>query len=499
MSRSTALDEIHRLIKQGRVQDASSAFSSLHLAYPEDALILREWGLFALSINRRDEALTQLQRSATLNPHDARTHNALGQAWQRFYRYRDAEVAFRNAVNADEGYAAAHSNLIACLERQNKIDDAFQHLKTARALCPDSNLFDVREAIILRRQKKYREAVAILDKNDYPQDNMTRLLALNERANLLDCLGDYGEAFSAYDEFADLARNTWSITNHSKSVYLERITHYRSAFTADLIDSWPSSKGASLTPQPGLLIGFPRSGTTLIQHILQTHPAIHSTEEVPAIPRIAEQLERNGNYPECLRNMTDTEVQRFHDIYFKIHKGEPDWKDKSVLIDKYPLLSIHAGLFYRIFPGCPIIFALRHPCAAIWSAYTQMFIPNEALIHTYSLEDTVTLYCKTMELWLHYKSIIPFKAMYVRYEDLIDNMPSVTAAILEFLGLPWDDDVLRFHHHALKRGDIRTPSYSQITQPIYSDSKEKWLHYRTHFEPYFKQLKPYADKWGYEL
>jgi Sulfotransferase domain len=126
-------------------------------------------------------------------------------------------------------------------------------------------------------------------------------------------------------------------------------------------------------------------------------------------------------------------------------------------------------------------------------------VPNEASVHLYSLQDAVNLYTKVMDLWQVYEASLPIKVHYVRYEDIPSDFKGTVGNLLKFLDVPWDDTVLSYDKKVKEKANVISPSYSQVSEKIYDRAKYRWLAYREHLEPYLEQLRPYAERFGYDV
>ena len=206
-----------------------------------------------------------------------------------------------------------------------------------------------------------------------------------------------------------------------------------------------------------------------------------------------------SDYPGFLEYMPSEQIERVRDEYFKAHKSHKDWEDKPVFIDKVPLNINILDLDYRLFPESKIIVALRHPCDCVLSCFMYEFTPSITMIQTASLERCALLYRKTMDLLEQYEEVLPLPIHKVRYEDLITDMEGEARKIIDFLGLSWDDAVLDYRNTAKNRDYINTPSYSQVTQKLYTSARYRWLRYRKHLEPVISILQPWIEKYGYSL
>ena len=148
-------------------------------------------------------------------------------------------------------------------------------------------------------------------------------------------------------------------------------------------------------------------------------------------------------------------------------------------------------LINLIFPKSKIIFTVRHPNDTVLSCFQQIFKPNNAMANFTSLKTSSIIYDKVMSGWDLYKKHLSFEYIESKYENLIEDFDNQTLKILEFLGIGWDENVKNYRKTALERGKINTPSSSQVVQPLYKSSIEKWKNY----EQYFKDCHQYLEKW----
>ena len=168
------------------------------------------------------------------------------------------------------------------------------------------------------------------------------------------------------------------------------------------------------------------------------------------------------------------------------------------MIDKFPLMTLRAAHIHRAFPDAKFIFALRHPCDVVLSCYMQNFMVTSAMSSFLTLENSAKLYDSAMTFWECAREVMPLDVHTVRYEDMVQDLEGELRPLIAFLGLEWDDALLDHQKTARDRGYIRTPSYAQVTEKVYTRSSGRWEAYRQHLEPILPVLAPWIEKFGYQ-
>ncbi len=235
-------------------------------------------------------------------------------------------------------------------------------------------------------------------------------------------------------------------------------------------------------PSPLFLLGFPRSGTTLLDTFLMGHPAFEVHEERPFLDAAAAQpdtVSARAAYRSALaREMRDP---------------------SRIQVDKYPLASARAPLIHRMFPDARYLFALRHPCDVVLSCFMTRFRLNWGVSAFLHLDDAVRTYDRVMTVWQRSRMRFDLSVHEVRYEELIEDPGQVLRGIADFAGAPFDPAMLEHQDTAAARGMISTPSHGQVVQPLYKRAAGRWHRYRDQLEPYFAQLEPWCTAFGYDL
>ena len=245
--------------------------------------------------------------------------------------------------------------------------------------------------------------------------------------------------------------------------------------------------------EPVFLLGFPRSGTTLLDTILRSHPEIDVVEEKPIIHSIENIITSQYKYPlNEISKLNDQQLKNLRERYLEnLMSYSTKRKEAKVIIDKFPFNTICLPLINLLFPNAKIIFTHRNPYDTVLSCFQQAFEPNNAMANFQSIDSTAKIYDLTMNMWVDYKDKLDIKYVMSKYEDLIEDFDTNILKVLNFLNLEWNKNIKNYIDTELKREKINTPSSSQVIQPLYKTSIEKWKYY----EKFFKDSHNYLDKW----
>ena len=255
--------------------------------------------------------------------------------------------------------------------------------------------------------------------------------------------------------------------------------------------------------QPLFILGFPRSGTTLLEQILTSHPRIAAGDELPIISEIAtlmpRMLDSPLGYPEALAElwMGDhrDDLGNLRDHYLRrvaqlgIVPAGAGW-----FTDKMPLNETDTGLIALLFPRSPLLHLVRHPLDVVLSVFSNLLTHGHYC--AYALETAAQHYVLVSELVEHYRSQMALRYMAVRYEDLVDDQEATVRRVLDFVGEDFDPSCLAFHEN---RRYARTASYAQVSEKLYSSSRYRHRNYITHLQPAIDILRPTIERLGYTV
>lgn len=410
----------------------------------------------------------------------------------------DAERCFRKAIQIGP-QLRFYRELALLYERVNQPEKAIKFAMVPIRSMPDDPSLNLALAKCESRLGKLDEALVRLEKFCDKTEKLNFKAEFQNRiGSILDKKGRINEAYQAFQASKDILKTT----DDYKSLDLETPHEGISGMMKLDLKTLPVYQGKNQNePDIGQLvffIGFPRSGTTLIQQILDSHPDIVVAEEKQPIATPIRLLQHfETKYPDVIQTLSQQHINDLRNIYLKEMMNFVSFDKNTTVVDKLPLNISTVPLIITMFPEAKIIFGLRHPYGSCLSCLMQYFQLNNSMANLMSLDEITNLYAKTMKLWT--KTIsqrkVPFH--YVRYENIVQNLANETREMINFLGLEWAPEVLEYAKTAKDKGLITTPSYSQVVQPIYADALEKWRAYEKYFEPYKDRLEPYVRAFGY--
>jgi tetratricopeptide (TPR) repeat protein len=484
--------------KAGRLTEAVASYDRALAFAPDNAEAQCNKGRALHGLDALDDAATAYRAALALRPAYAKAWRFLGDALAESGATAEAEESFRKALTLAPGDSETLAALAALEERAGRLEDA---LATAeRALAIDRG--QVRAAVAAARCERRlgRPEAAIARLREIPVEGLDadgRAHVAFDLGASLDRAGGYVEAYRAYCDANASAAETAQAKATDRAAMPMLIGTLRERFTAQWVASW-TPPVPSEGRDPVFLIGFPRSGTTLLDQVLDAHPGLATMEEKPALDAVRHAVAAMpGGYPEALAGLDAGQIHRLRRLYLAEAARYVSVPDGARLVDKMPLNTIDAGLIARLFPEAKVLLALRHPCDVVLSGFMQAFKPNPSMVQFETLKSSALFYAGVMELWQTYEPVLALSVHRVRYEDLIADFEGETRRMLAFLGVAWDEAVLAYAERA-KGKAIATPSYHQVTQPIYSRSVGRWRNYRAAFEDVLPILAPWIATFGYQ-
>jgi Tfp pilus assembly protein PilF len=485
----------------------SGVITSPSLSPAQQALESATEGDAALGRGDWEAARRAYQSAVRLNPGRASYH--LGSAIA-CWRLGDLEAAGRQlqcAVRIDCGFAVGHSMLGEWYLEQGMPAEALESTARAMELAPMRDDVVQSRAWVLEAAGKLDDAWALVTQLLQRGFRTTSVAKLHARlarfrgqqkpaldlilqllragglpaveasnlhlsaADLLDSLGQYDEAFQFAAHGNALRRPAYDPAMQEQ--FVDRCIRY---FTRQQMQSLP--KATYRSSAPVFIVGMPRSGTSLVEQILASHPAVHGAGELDYLYRVVKGLigmlsVPDEEFPECLNSLTVDEANGMAQIYLgPLTVLAPAARR---ITDKMPLNFIHLGLISMLFPESRVIHCRRNPLDTCLSCFMTPF--NNGHDFKYDLTHLGLFFRQYERLMDHWKHVLDIPILDVVYEDLISNTEPVSRQLVEFLDLPWDPQCLRFYQTARSTA---TSSVQQVRQPIYKSSAGRWHRYEKH-------------------
>jgi Flp pilus assembly protein TadD len=262
--------------------------------------------------------------------------------------------------------------------------------------------------------------------------------------------------------------------------------------------SWKPLSSPHGQESPVFVVGFPRSGTTLLEQMLDAHPDFRSMDERAFIHELTERMERVGQrYPADLAGLTQSEVDQLRAAYSRMVARVLPHLGHQRLVDKNPLNMLCLPMIMRLFPEARIILCLRHPCDVLLSCYMQSFRSPAFMILCSSLQRLARGYVQAFEQWQRHVEVFSPHVLEWRYESVVGSFGEHVERLGEFLDVADAAPMARFAEHAQNKRFISTPSYAQVTQGIHRNAVDRWHAYRAQFEDVLPILRPWIERFGY--
>jgi len=341
----------------------------------------------------------------------------------------------------------------------------------------------------------------LLERTDLGEEN--RADTLDIRATARDAQDRPDDAFADYAALNAILRRLHAGTfNADPDQRPPGLARRQAEFLATTpASAWAPSAGqdnvgGAMVRNHVFLVGFPRSGTTLLEKVLAGHPACATLEEVNILALAGKDILDGDAAWSRLAALSPDEADARRRVYWKgVSDNLGGDLAGKVVIDKLPLHTLYLPLISKLFPSACILFALRDPRDVVLSCFRRRFRVNVAMYEFLSLADTADFYDATMTLAAAARAILPLNLREVRHESVIDDFDAVIGGVLDFMGLDWDPEVRRFADRL--GGRMKTPSHAQLRRGLNSDGVGQWRRYETHMNPVLRILEPWAARYGY--
>jgi Tfp pilus assembly protein PilF len=479
----------------GEYQESYICFEKILKIDSNHIAALNNFGLLLKNIKEYKKALKCFEKIIHLDVNFIKAYNNIGTISLELGDVKTAILNFKKVLKLNPESLISYQNLLAAYENSNQIENYQKTLKLSQKKFPDEDILIFYEGVLLFRKKNFLEAISQLNNLNFKNYDL-EIKRNFFIARAYDGINNEDKAFKYFVKANELQKNTLEAKKFNKNRYLKNIEKRKNYFNEKNINKWRVINYPKPIINIAFLVGFPRSGTTLLDTILRSHPKIKIIEEKPMTLKMIDKIKNNDLH--SLENITNQEIKNLQQEYLIEISKHINVEDKSNLyIDKLPLNLINAGEIIRIFPNAKFIFSLRHPLDCVLSCFMQNFNLNDAMINFLNIKDSSILYKETMELWNRYISLLKINYVSIKYEDLIKNLEDNIKPIIKFLNLNWDKSVLNYRNTALNREKISTPSYYQVIQPIYQNANQRWKRYQKYLSDIDPDLNKLIKKYKY--
>ncbi len=473
-------------VQAHRPDVAARAYQALLDAHPDSDFpaVHAKLGFVLLGLRRHAEAAPHFARALETHPDDVPVRVGLAYALQRQSSWLAAEDHYRRALVLQPGHAQAMLGMGTCLRQRGHPEDACIWFE--RALQADPACMDAYH--LLSTLRRFAEDDPVLAQCEAQQPRVA-LLPPIKQARYWFALGKmredaarFDEAFSAYAAGNRARAGLFALDESGADAWLGRTC---AAFDATLLavhPRRPSTDGRV----PVFVVGMPRSGTSLIEQILASHPDVHGAGEIPDLRDVlvAKAGDPNG-WPEQANRLSREALREMGDAYVeRVFRRAPQ---ATHVVNKTTLNYRHVGLIRMLLPQARIIHAVRDPMDSCFSCFSHLF-NGDNLPYCYDLQTLGRYYVRYARLMQHWRAVVPDAALDVRYEDVVRDTEGQVRRMLDYLGLEWNAACLDFHRN---RRIVETASRVQVRQPIYQDSVARWRHFEAHLQPLMELVAPW--------
>lgn len=463
---------------------AARAFRILLDRYPDFPGAHGNLAFVLLDLKAYAEAAKHFIAALAIEPDAARFLVGLGYCRQRQGDWEAAGDHYTRALALEPGQIQALLGLGTCARQQGRLDaaaDWFRRALAADPLCVDAyHLLSPLQHFaaddpVLAQCEAVQARVATLP----PVKRARYWFALGK---LREDVARYDAAFTAYANGNQTRAALFALDESSADAWLQQT---REAFTAELLARCPAP-AATGTRIPVFVVGMPRSGTSLIEQILDSHPQVHGAGEIPDLGTVL--TPRAGAppaWPQTVPRLAADELRALGAAYLDRVFGR--FPGATHVVNKTTLNYRHVGVIRMLLPQARIIHAMRDPMDSCFSCFTHLF-DGDNLPYTYDLGTLGRYYIRYATLMRHWAEVLPGAVLDVRYEDLVADTETQVRRMLDYVGLPWDPQCLDFHRN---QRVVETASRAQVTRPIYRSSVARWRHFEAHLQPLLELVAAY--------
>jgi Flp pilus assembly protein TadD len=494
------------LERQNRDEEALADFErSISLA-PRNAVVLNAIGLCLTRLQRLDEAVSAFDEAIRLSPTYTASYHRKGIALGMTGDVTGARRANEQAIRLNPRDTEALGSLASLAARSGDLKKAAGYAERALKLSPGQLTATAAQALIANAEHRFADAEhlmrPLLERPDLVGHGRASVMGV--LADSLDGQDRTAEAFAAYgsenEELRRLHAPRFAGMRSITDLTRELVDYFRSASQ----EAWKTQENVNESRLPGrprehvFLLGFYRSGTTLLRQVLASHPEIVALEERDFLLGPAAAYLSDAAGLARLIALSDDELAAERDTYWqKIRDAGVDLGGK-VFVDKQPMNTIKLPLIARLFPNARIVFVVRDPRDVVLSCFRRHFEVNAAMFDLLTLEGTAEFYDAVMQFADLMQPLFPEAFIVHKYEDMVADFDRSVSSLCDHLCVPFSSAMRNFHS-ATNAQDVRSPSAPQVKRELYGEGVEQWRRYQAQLVPVLPILRPWVEKFGYPV
>jgi tetratricopeptide (TPR) repeat protein len=436
-----------------------------------------------------EEAVTCTAQVTLVSPRNPLAHYLHASMLALMRRYEDAIEAYRESIRLRAHNPAAWVGLGHLLKTLGRQEEAIAAYREALRLRPGFG--EVWWSLANLKTFRFSDAeLAAMERGleDAAEDDDDRVHFLFALGKALEDRGDFDAAFARYAEANSTQRMRVWYDPIETGVKHGRI---RDTFSAEFLAARVTQPADETVPI--FIVGLPRSGSTLVEQILASHPLVDGTSELPDLARVIAAISRRHagvHYPEAVTRLDAAELHELGLMY--LERTRRHRSGRPFFTDKMPNNFSGIGLIHLILPQARIIDARRHPLDSLLGCYKQHFALGQSF--TYDLEELGEFYLEYRRMMEHWHAVLPDRVLELRYEHIVREQEAMTRRLLDYCGLPWDPRCLRFHE---TERAVHTASSEQVRQPLYGSSVNHWRNFREQLASLIEVISPAVEAEGW--
>lgn len=470
------------LEKKGLLDQAILVYQKAIALSPGNADLHNNLGITLKDVNRLDEAAESIKKAISLRPDFAEAYNNLGNILEKLHQSNKAIENYKKAISLQPEYTQAHCNLGIEFEKTGQMDKAVACFRKAISIKPD-HIEAHRHLSKSIKHTHYDNDIAAME-SLYKENKLSdsqRILLCFSLGKAFEDLKDFEKAFFFIKEANHLHRRSYTYDiskDQNKFSSIKKIFNQKFFHKHEQLGHYDKT--------PIFILGMPRSGTTLVEQILSSHPSVFGAGELKDLSLAGKNLilsEDTQQQSKYLSGPIKDEFKKIGVEYIKRIRNHSH--TASFITDKMPHNFLHIGIIKIILPESKIIHCKRNPMDTCLSIFKNYFSEKNSHKYAYDLEELGQYYRLYLDLMAHWQETLPGFIHEIEYEQLISDQEKQTRKLLEFCHLTWDDTCMSFHQTKRK---VSTASSVQVRQPIYNNSVLLWERYKNQLEPLRKKI-----------